>query len=82
MPSSRPARAYTPDAFAYALPAAPRKASRKTGADAALPSGPHFVPKLATALQTTAISDVIGFRSGSRQAAFTRQMFQGNFVAE
>jgi len=41
-----------------------------------------FVPKLATALQTTAISDVIGFRSEAGKLLFTRQMFQGKFVAD
>ena len=41
-----------------------------------------FVPKLATALHTTAISDVIGFRYEGGKPLFTRQMFQGKFVAD
>jgi electron transfer flavoprotein alpha subunit len=41
-----------------------------------------FVPKLATALQTTAISDVIGARYEGGKLLFTRQMFQGKFVAD
>jgi electron transfer flavoprotein alpha subunit len=41
-----------------------------------------FVPKLATALQTTAISDVIGYRYEGGKLLFTRQMFQGKFVAD
>jgi electron transfer flavoprotein alpha subunit len=41
-----------------------------------------FVPKLATALETTAISDVIGVRYEGGKLLFTRQMFQGKFVAD
>jgi electron transfer flavoprotein alpha subunit len=41
-----------------------------------------FVPKLATALQTTAISDVIGYWCEGAKLLFTRQMFQGKFVAD
>ncbi len=41
-----------------------------------------FVPKLATVLQTTAISDVIGFKYEGGKPLFTRQMFQGKFVAD
>jgi electron transfer flavoprotein alpha subunit len=73
---------YTPDAFAYAL----KDFLGKHPAKLALM--PHtyqvrdFVPKLATALQTTAISDVIGFSYESNKLLFTRQMFQGKFVAD
>ena len=73
---------YTPDAFAYALQQLLEKHPAK------LVLMPHtyqvrdFVPKLATALQTTAISDVIGFRSEAGKLLFTRQMFQGKFVAD
>ncbi|MGA3089385.1 MAG: electron transfer flavoprotein subunit alpha/FixB family protein [Terriglobales bacterium] len=41
-----------------------------------------FVPKLATALQSTAISDVIACRHEGGKLLFTRQMFQGKFVAD
>ena len=73
---------YTPDAFAYALKDFLGKHPAK------LVLMPHtyqvrdFVPKLATALQTTAISDVIGYTHASDKLLFTRQMFQGKFVAD
>ncbi|MFZ0796668.1 MAG: electron transfer flavoprotein subunit alpha/FixB family protein [Terriglobales bacterium] len=73
---------YTPDAFAYALQAFLEKHPAK------LVLMPHtyqvrdFVPKLATALQTTAISDAIGYRYEGGKLVFTRQMFQGKFVAD
>jgi len=73
---------YTPDAFAYALQAFLEKHPAK------LVLMPHtyqvrdFVPKLATILQTTAISDVIGARYEGGKLLFTRQMFQGKFVAD
>src|SRR5258706_16248095 len=41
-----------------------------------------FVPKLATALQTTAITDAIGYRYEGGKLLFTLQMFQGKFVAD
>ena len=73
---------YTPDAFAYALKEFLAKHPAK------LVLMPHtyqvrdFVPKLATALKTTAISDVIGCRYEGGKLLFTRQMFQGKFVAD
>ncbi|MGA2201216.1 MAG: electron transfer flavoprotein subunit alpha/FixB family protein [Terriglobales bacterium] len=73
---------YTPDAFAHALKEFLEKHPAK------LVLMPHtyqvrdFVPKLATALQTTAISDVIGVRHEGGRLLFTRQMFQGKFVAD
>src|SRR5271163_84738 len=73
---------YTPDAFAHALKEFLEKHPAK------LVLMPHtyqvrdFVPKLATALQTTAISDVIGVKYESGKLLFTRQMFQGKFVAD
>jgi len=73
---------YTPDAFAYALKDFLAKHPAK------LVLLPHtyqvrdFVPKLATALQATAISDVIGYSYASEKLLFTRQMFQGKFVAD
>ena len=74
--------AYTPDAFAHAL----REFLGKHPAKLALT--PHtyqvrdFVPKLATALQTTAITDAIGYKYEGGKLLFTRQMFQGKFVAD
>src|ERR1700691_253250 len=73
---------YTPDAFAHALQEFLGKHPAK------LVLMPHtyqvrdFVPKLATALQTTAISDVIGFNYEGGKLLFTRQMFQGKFVGD
>jgi electron transfer flavoprotein alpha subunit len=73
---------YTPDAFVYALKQFLEKYPAK------LVLLPHtyqvrdFVPKLATALQTTAISDVIGYKYEGGKLLFTRQMFQGKFVAD
>jgi electron transfer flavoprotein alpha subunit len=73
---------YTPDAFAHAL----KEFLTKHPAKVVLM--PHtyqvrdFVPKLATSLQTTAISDVIGYKYEGRKLLFTRQMFQGKFVAD
>jgi electron transfer flavoprotein alpha subunit len=73
---------YTPDAFAHALQEFLGKHPAK------LVLMPHtyqvrdFVPKLATALQTTAISDVIGYKYEGGKLVFTRQMFQGKFVAD
>jgi electron transfer flavoprotein alpha subunit len=73
---------YTPDAFAYALKEFLEKHPAK------LVLMPHtyqvrdFVPQLATTLQTTAICDVIGYKYESGKLLFTRQMFQGKFVAD
>jgi electron transfer flavoprotein alpha subunit len=73
---------YTPDASALAL----KEFLGKHPAKIVLM--PHtyqvrdFVPKLATALGTTAISDVIGYKYEGGKLLFTRQMFQGKFVAD
>src|SRR5271169_1598274 len=73
---------YTPDAFAHALQQFLAQRPAK------LVLMPHtyqvrdFVPKLATALQTTAISDVIGAKYEGGKLLLTRQMFQGKFVAD
>jgi electron transfer flavoprotein alpha subunit len=73
---------YTPDAFSFALKEFLEKHPAK------LVLIPHtyqvrdFVPKLATALQTTVISDAIGYKYEDGKLVFTRQMFQGKFVAD
>ena len=73
---------YTPDAFAHAL----KQFLEKHPARLALM--PHtyqvrdFIPKLATTLGTTAISDVIAYKYEGGKLLFTRQMFQGKFVAD
>ena len=41
-----------------------------------------FIPKLATAMGRTVISDCIGFRKDGDKLLFARQMFQGKFAAD
>jgi electron transfer flavoprotein alpha subunit len=41
-----------------------------------------FVPKLATALARTVISDCIGYKKEGDKLSFTRQMFQGKLAAD
>ena len=73
---------YTPDAFVAALKQFISTKKPK------LVLMPHtyqvrdFVPKLATALGTSAISDVIGYKKEGDTLLFTRQMFQGKFAAD
>src|SRR5262249_39582031 len=73
---------YTPDSFSAAL---------KQFFEAKQPKlvlMPHtyqvrdFIPKLATAMQRTVISDCIGYRKDGDKLLFTRQMFQGKFAAD
>jgi electron transfer flavoprotein alpha subunit len=74
--------AYTPDAFAAALK------EFLTARQPKLVLMPHtyqvrdFVPKLATAMSATVISDCIGFQHEGGQLRFTRQMFQGKLAAD
>jgi electron transfer flavoprotein alpha subunit len=73
---------YTPDAFAAALKQFIEPRQPK------LVLMPHtyqvrdFVPKLATALHRTVISDCTGFKFENGKLVFTRQMFQGKFAAD
>src|SRR5271157_2331540 len=73
---------YTPDAFAAAL------RQLVTAKQPKLVLMPHtyqvrdFVPKLATAMGRTVISDCIGFKYENGKLLFTRQMFQGKFAAD
>jgi electron transfer flavoprotein alpha subunit len=41
-----------------------------------------FVPKLATAMQRTVISDCIGYKEDGDKLVFSRQMFQGKLAAD
>src|SRR6202007_1118381 len=72
---------YTPDAFVAALKHFIAAKQPK------LVLMPHtyqvrdFVPKLATAMGRTVISDAIGYKKEGDKLLFTRQMFQGKFVA-
>jgi electron transfer flavoprotein alpha subunit len=73
---------YTPDAFSAALQQFIASKQPK------LVLMPHtyqvrdFVPKLATAMQRTAISDCIGYKKDGDKLLFTRQMFQGKLAAD
>jgi len=73
---------YTPDAFAHGLKGFLENHPAK------LVLMPHtyqvrdFVPKLATALGSTAITDAVGYKYEGGKLLFTRQMFQGKFVAD
>lgn len=73
---------YTPDAFAHALKQFLATKNPK------LVLMPHtyqvrdFIPKLATAMGRTAISDCIGYKREGEKLFFTRQMFQGKLAAD
>ncbi|MGA9980328.1 MAG: electron transfer flavoprotein subunit alpha/FixB family protein [Candidatus Sulfotelmatobacter sp.] len=73
---------YTPDAFAAALK------QFLTTKQPKLMLMPHtyqvrdFVPKLATAMGRTVISDCIGFKHENGKLTLTRQMFQGKLAAD
>jgi electron transfer flavoprotein alpha subunit len=73
---------YTPDAFSAALKQFLESRQPK------LVLMPHtyqvrdFVPKLATAMGRTAISDCIGYKKDGAKLLFTRQMFQGKLAAD
>ena len=73
---------YTPDAFSAALQQF--IASKQPR----LVLMPHtyqvrdFVPKLATAMERSAISDCIGYKKDGEKLLFTRQMFQGKLAAD
>jgi electron transfer flavoprotein alpha subunit len=73
---------YTPEAFAAAL----KKFLASHPAKLVLM--PHtyqvrdFIPKLATAMGRTAISDCIGYKKDGDKLLFTRQMFQGKLAAD
>src|SRR5205807_3221923 len=73
---------YTPDAFAAGLKQFLSSKQPK------LVLMPHtyqvrdFVPKLATAMDRTAISDCIGYKKEGDKLLLTRQMFQGKLAAD
>jgi electron transfer flavoprotein alpha subunit len=73
---------YTPDAFSAGLKQLIASKNPK------LVLMPHtyqvrdFVPKLATAMGSTAITDCIGFKHEGGKLLFTRQMFQGKLAAD
>jgi electron transfer flavoprotein alpha subunit len=73
---------YTPDAFAAGLK------QFLTAKQPKLVLMPHtyqvrdFIPKLATAMGRTVISDCVGFKQENGKLLFTRQMFQGKLAAD
>src|SRR5712692_8619712 len=73
---------YTPDAFSAGLKQFLSSHQPK------LVLMPHtyqvrdFIPKLATAMGRTVISDCIGFKHENGKLVFTRQMFQGKLAAD
>ncbi len=73
---------YTPDSYAAALKQFIEQKQPK------LVLMPHtyqvrdFAPKLTTAMNRTLISDAIGYKYEGGKLVFTRQMFQGKFVAD
>jgi len=73
---------YTPDAFAAGLKQFLESSKPK------LVLMPHtyqvrdFIPKLATAMDRTVISDCIGYKKDGQKLVFTRQMFQGKLAAD
>jgi electron transfer flavoprotein alpha subunit len=73
---------YTPDAFTAALKQFLAQRQPK------LVLMPHtyqvrdFIPKLATSMQRTAITDCIGYKKEGHRLLFTRQMFQGKLAAD
>jgi electron transfer flavoprotein alpha subunit len=73
---------YTPDAFAAALE---QFIAEKQPRIVLLPHTYQvrdFVPKLATSMGRTVISDCIGYKKDGDKLLFTRQMFQGKFAAD
>ena len=73
---------YTPDSFSAALKQLISSKQPK------LVLMPHtyqvrdFIPKLATAMGRTVISDCIGYKKEGDKLLFTRQMFQGKLAAD
>jgi electron transfer flavoprotein alpha subunit len=73
---------YTPDAFSAALK---QFVAAKQSKLVLLPHTYQvrdFIPKLATAMGRTAISDCVGYKKEGDTLVFTRQMFQGKFAAD
>jgi electron transfer flavoprotein alpha subunit len=73
---------YTPDAFAAALQ---QFIAEKQPRIVLLPHTYQvrdFVPKLATSMGRTVISDCVGYKKDGDKLLFTRQMFQGKFAAD
>src|SRR5262249_14943288 len=73
---------YTPDAYTAALRQLVAKAAPKVVLFPHTYQVRDFLPKLATALDRVAISDVVSHRVEGRQLVLVRQLFQGKVNAD
>ena len=73
---------YTPDAFAAALKGFIETKQPKVVLMPHTYQVRDFVPKLATAMGRSAITDCIGYKKDGGRLLFTRQMFQGKLAAD
>jgi electron transfer flavoprotein alpha subunit len=73
---------YTPDAFVAGLKQFLESHPVKLGLMPHTYQVRDFVPKMATAMGRTAISDCIGYKKEGDKLVFTRQMFQGKLAAD
>src|ERR1700722_20341397 len=73
---------YTPDAFTAALKQFIGSRQPKVVLMPHTYQVRDFVPKLATAMERTAITDCIGYKKEGDKLYFTRQMFQGKLAAD
>src|SRR5260370_37948400 len=71
---------YTPDAFSAGLKQVLSSHQPKLVLMPPTYQGRDFVPKLATVIDGTVISDCVGYRKNGEKLLFTRQMFQGKFA--
>jgi electron transfer flavoprotein alpha subunit len=73
---------YTPDAFTAALKQFIGSRQPKVVLMPHTYQVRDFVPKLATAMERSAITDCIGYKKEGEKLVFTRQMFQGKLAAD
>jgi electron transfer flavoprotein alpha subunit len=73
---------YTPDAFAAGLKQFIKSKQPRVVLMPHTYQVRDFVPKLATAMGRTAITDCIGYKKTGDKLVFTRQMFQGKLAAD
>ena len=73
---------YTPDAFSAGLKQFLSSQQPKVVLMPHTYQVRDFIPKLATAMSRTVISDCVGYRKDGEKLLFTRQMFQGKFAAD
>src|ERR1700680_2967378 len=73
---------YTPDAFSAALMQFVESKKPKLVLLLHIYQVRDFIPKLATAMGRSAITDCIGYKTEGGKLLFTRQMFQGKLAAD